>query len=119
MLLCKLEKKFPGKKFSNNLDSNNFETKQSEKIQNILPFSLRKQILESEVETFRREGEKRGRFVTKLSNCFIDKTQELSTIKMNKKLLLILLSKSFPLLANKISQLRKQNRRKAFIYGVL
>lgn len=30
--------KIPRKKFSNNLDSNNFETKQSEKIQNILPF---------------------------------------------------------------------------------
>lgn len=60
--------KNPRKKFSNNLDSNNFETKQSEKIQNILPFSLREN---------RRRGkyEGIGRFVTKLSNCFIDKSK--------------------------------------------
>lgn len=88
------------------------------KIQNILPFSLRKQILEREVETL-RWGESEDDLSQNYQTVLLTKTQELCTIKMNKKLLLILLSKSSPLFANKISQLRKQNRRKAFIYGVL
>ena len=94
MLLCKLEReKIPRKKFSNNLDSNNFETKQSEKIQNIFT------ILAEKANTGKRGkdievGEMRGRFVTKLSNCFIDKnTRAVHDKNEQKKLLLILLSK--------------------------